>query len=165
MGDITDCIKYMTDQMRKEEVEAEKHFRSNGWPAMIGLSAWLDNHAVAAQQWHWPDGTKSDSKPVDAQVWSRFNLATGAEIEKWQWEESKGSWKRLTVVSAQNLYPNNTTIFTCPMDLDNYDFGMTLPGEPLIVPQRLFDGLGTKCECGSDKVGSPIHSSWCAKHS
>lgn len=22
----------------------------------------------------------------------------------------------------------------------------------------------TKCECGSDKVGSPFHSKWCPKH-
>ena len=102
-----------------------------------------------------PDGTKAASKHNDGQLWSKWD-STGNEVEKWQWEGTRDCW--VNISSGKPTKANTATFAITPMDLDNYTYDLDGPIQPI----KVFD---PKCECGSLKVGSPRHSSWCQMYS
>lgn len=111
--------------------------------------------------WHMPDGSKTATKPSDGQTWSRFD-SSGAEIEKWQWEGTKDCWVN---VSSGRPNKQNTATYVIPsqprpIDLDNYGESGYMFGE---YHSKVAHAI-KKCECGSEHVGSPRHSSWCSKY-
>src|SRR5271168_3115623 len=94
-------------------------------------------------KWYYPDGTASVSEPSDGQffyVWEEFS-----QYPKplWQWNKSKSKWVICTPT---------------PMGTD---FDLVEEFERMVQE----GSKQKKCECGSESVGSNIHSKWCQKWS
>ena len=84
-----------------------------------------------------PDGTKGYRRPSDGEI---FNLTKNGVVEStWQWDDLHEKWYNIS-----SGKPNDTNTATFPPIWDK-DFNTSLK----------------KCECGSEAVGSPKHSSWC----
>ena len=76
------------------------------------------------------------------------NLEPYAEISQ---EIAESLWKSLEAPMPPGFQPGH---FDVKFTLSN---GMTHRGVEVV-------DFGPRCECGSDKVGSPRHSTWCPKH-
>jgi hypothetical protein len=105
----------------------------------------------------YPDGT-SGAKPSDGQVFYVYDSQQNVK-SIWQWDDLKQQWFDIT---------NNNK----PLSPPTYVVGSVHRGYPTL-PKSITDldnleimfGYGDelKCECGSDKCGSPRHSTWCKK--
>lgn len=81
------------------------------------------------------------------------------------------------LLNAETLLPTPGSIWDCNLkdkdpfeiELEGWLDGMldepTVPaGTTIGYPIRSnFKDLGPRCECGSDKTGTPLHSTWCPK--
>lgn len=98
--------------------------------------------------WFYPDGNPSTVEPSDGQVFFVWDTNKVHPKECWQWSANRQQWLDVT---ASGSYPLS-------MD-DSFDLAEEF--------ERMVE-LGKqskKCECGSDSVGSPRHSSYCPKWS
>lgn len=92
----------------------------------------------------YPDGSKSHTKPNDGAVYRYISNHSGAPREEcYMYDGMLDSWKW---IGAKILVVGG---------IDRIDIKIDM--KDLKVGER-------KCECGSEKVGSPIHSSWCEKY-
>lgn len=100
--------------------------------------------AQMAQQYYvYPDGTKGTNKPRDGQTYSTQDPSTG-DITNWQYDGLQDQWCRVgggRMAGGPGIPGASSTIFV------NWEPESAQP----------------KCECGSDKVGSPKHSKYCKK--
>lgn len=94
--------------------------------------------ASKAQTYAYPDGTQSTSPPSDGQVFIEWDHNKKPK-RTWQYDDLLKQWFDIHNLSSEA------------------EFDLVKEFERLI-------GEGHKCECGSDKVGSPKHSTWCPKH-
>lgn len=90
----------------------------------------------------YPDGTTSTNRPVDGQVFYIFN-PFGTPVGIYQWDGLKDQW--YDVVTMRTNY-----------------LEITANGDTTASENK---NIIKKCECGSEKAGSNIHSKWCAKYS
>jgi hypothetical protein len=89
-------------------------------------------------QYSGPDGTPLHSAPVDGQIFVEFYQGTNKAHRTWQWRTRPTVFGRLSdwELIGENTDPN---------------FALEPHREEI------------KCECGSESVGSPKHSTWCKK--
>lgn len=159
MDDMQDALRYLISSIQRDEAEAEEYFRIFGAPKMIGLGAFLDSQQIAGmfpyignglRIWVMPDGTKTVHRPKDGVVVLNTDPNTGLDVY-WQWDDCSVSWFNVTTGPTTNH--NTATFIVPPYQKDGYhlDNDFEIKKTP-------------KCECGSDAVGSPRHSSWCQKY-
>ncbi len=92
-----------------------------------------------SKQIYWPDGTKG-SEPKDGfTYWVLDQL--------WVYDKFKSQWVRVNTVNLQST--------------DHTETKLELASELSVAANHDFD----KCECGSESVGSNIHSNYCPKAS
>ena len=95
------------------------------------------------QLWFYPDGSHSTVEPSDGQVFFVWDTNKVHPKECWQYDKKMAAWL-------------DVTANTGPSDLD------------LVKEFERMIELGKqskKCECGSESVGSSVHSSYCPKWS
>lgn len=118
----------------------------DSWRTMVGLPAMLSS----VQTWVYPDGNSSVRKPFDGE---QFNdIKTG---DCWAWDESKQQWFHSGYTLTYNSGNNPNVIFAGPGKITIN--GVELEGTVSITTKD------SKCECGSEAVGSSKHSNWCKK--
>lgn len=93
-----------------------------------------------SKQIHWPDGTKGH-EPKDG-----FTYWLGADL--WTYDGFKGQWFRVNTVNMTS-------------SIDQIDVKLDFAQELYDTISPAFD----KCECGSEAVGSDVHSNYCPKAS
>jgi hypothetical protein len=109
----------------------------------------------------YPDGT-SGQRPSDGQVFYVYDHQQNVK-SIWQWDDLKQQWFDITN-NIKPLQPpiyhvvpsgkySNLPLPQSLMDLDNLE-----------ITIGYGDTDGWKCECGSEKTGSPRHSTWCKKY-
>ena len=92
----------------------------------------------AVQTWIYPDGTRSVNKPKDGE---KFTLHTDPyNSDEFVWSDSSSQWHRVA---------HNSTI-KLEQAIEFVPISITIEG--------------AKCNCGSEKVGSPRHSDWCDRY-
>lgn len=102
----------------------------------------------------YPDGTKSIRRPKDGEIFRVWDPVDQNETV-WQWDGYKVSWYNITNKQTPKVVTGSTVkVFLNGIELEmagdvSYDISMDEP----------------KCECGSEKVGSNKHSTWCQKWS
>lgn len=118
----------------------------------------------------YPDGTRSSRKPKDGEV---FYITKNGSVEStWQWDDMLMQWfnvssgKATKANTATHVVP--TGVFVDPNPVGDPDLLKKQFDEAM---NNIKDAFKTpivwdrpKCECGSDAVGSPRHSSWCCKY-
>ncbi len=103
-------------------------------------------------KYYYPDGTISLSEPSDGQVFFVWDMNATHPKEVWQWDTKSMQWLNVT---ASNGPPAPTVI-----ELDD-TFNLAEEFERMVRE----GAKQKKCECGSESVGSNVHSSWCQKWS
>lgn len=101
-----------------------------------------------AQTYIYPDGTQSANPPSDGQIFIEWDQNQNPK-RTWMWDDSASQW--FDVTSPSSPAPNAMTDFDLVQEFDR-----------LVAEGGVH--LNDRCECGSDKVGSPKHSSWCPRH-
>lgn len=98
----------------------------------------------------YPDGTQSTAKPSDGQIFCIWDHNQVVETV-WQWEDTQSKWIDVTVNN-----PKGSSSGARYINIPDFDLVKEF--------ERLVDeGNSIKCECGSEKLGSPKHSTWCIK--
>lgn len=98
----------------------------------------------------YPDGSKASREPGDGEVFYIWD-ANQQPKSVWQWDGVTQQWHNITGITAAGADPSY-----------GYSFSIDLPEGMEIDLDRLQQTV--KCECGSEKIGSNQHSSWCPKH-
>jgi hypothetical protein len=100
------------------------------------------------QGYLYPDGTRSSRKPKDGEI---FQLTKNGSVEStWQYDDLLSQWFN---ISSGKPTKANTATHVVP------EIKYTFAGTGLDISWDK-----PKCECGSEAVGSPRHSSWCCKY-
>jgi hypothetical protein len=98
----------------------------------------------------YPDGTKASRKPRDGE---KFYITKNGVVEStWQWDDVMDKW-----VNISSGKPTKANTASYPPSIK-----YTFAGTGLDIAIK--DPKTAKCECGSEAVGSPRHSSWCCKY-
>lgn len=149
-----DVLAMKTPQTIDDTIDALKYALGiNGGQNLAGAISFPRNWTVMGGNvpvWTMPDGTKTVHRPKDGAVVLNTDPNTGLDIY-WQWDDFKESWFNVTTGPTTNH--NTATFIVPPYQKDGYhlDNDFEIKKTP-------------KCECGSDAVGSPRHSSWCQKY-
>ena len=101
----------------------------------------------------YPDGSMSHNKPVNGDTYAVPDPSYSGGWAMWAWSDSKGQWINITNNSANLRIPANLAAYI------NVDIGSS--GKSY---KELVEAKKTKCECGSEKIGSNRHSDYCPKH-
>ena len=120
----------------------------------------MSGTAMNIPKYIYPDGNYSTARPKDGQTFTILDGKTNTTT-LWQWDELMGQW--FNVTTSNSLTASNTATYAVlgraarikvnGRDLAGYD------ESPIAIEFSL------KCECGSDKINSSHHSTWCPKHS
>lgn len=105
----------------------------------------------------YPDGTPCASRPKDGAkcVVSKPNSLL---VDEWQWNHYKDSWIPTGNSYSYHAYYNAAAGYPGKIVPD--------PPTPLeVLEAGISAKASVKCECGSEKIGSQKHSSWCDKYS
>lgn len=100
-------------------------------------------------KYYYPDGTVSVSEPNDGQVFFVWDVNAYQPKEVWQWDTKNQQWLDITASSGPSV-----------KEMDD-NFNLAEEFERMIQE----GAKQKKCECGSESVGSNVHSSWCQKWS
>ena len=99
--------------------------------------------------WFYPDGSPSTVEPSDGQVFFVWDTNKVHPKECWQWDTKNQQWLDVTASSGPSVN-----------EMDD-NFNLAEEFERMIQE----GAKQKKCECGSESVGSNVHSSWCQKWS
>lgn len=144
------------DYLRKLCGEYASIYGCNPHLVELGINAYTEYHSIILCKWSvaWGDPLDYCSIPVI--------LNDAIDPHEYRAASSIGQYNFIAPPLPPAIYSNSTTP-TAVVPLASY---------PLLT-LRYIDSNGDvpqaaqclKCECGSDKAGSPAHSSWCPKHS
>jgi hypothetical protein len=105
------------------------------------------------QLWFYPDGSPSTVEPSDGQVFFVWDTNKVHPKECWQYDKKMAAWLNVTANSGPTSIGH---------DLDLVDeLDLVKEFDRMVELGR----KSKKCECGSDSVGSSVHSSYCPKWS
>lgn len=104
------------------------------------------------KKYMYPDGMETVVRPVDGEQFM-VRMKDGSQVEHiWdglyeRWIEKKYSHPARVMLGGGAYIDGRV-----------HDRGFEIKLKESVAPAKIV------CECGSEKVNSPIHSSWCAKY-